>query len=1117
MFLAPQFAATGVWAAALSDYGLGTTWRLLLFLTVVALLLFVALPRRAAALWTAGLAASSLLVASPAARQLTPAGLALGIVLREPAAWIALACAGLPVAALAPRVSWTARPGAEAWYSRVVYVSGTAALLGWWYWSGSRDHILALPYLPDLERQALGLVAVVLVLGTLLQLALSFLAPSADARRALRVDLLASLAIVVVPVAATAASYRTVTPLESSAGVSWVVAALGGLVALRSLIAARLLLDIAERPATTTRRLATGVFAIVLALSLATASWRAIVLPPGGDEPQYLGATMTIWRYGNLDLPAGVFSPEMTRLVASSPYPRDVHLYDDNTRDRLVLSTPLTSSTSLYLPVAGGGGLSATLELLNNDIETAGTRVVFRDATGREVSAYDVVVPPGRQLLLRSPNSNTQLTATITAGKPISVAARLSDSRAGDELYGASRAVPKRCIPLALGASAPRSELVVQNVLSSPARAVIRELDARGATRAEQKVTVPANGSAAAPLRASGELGAACVVADGPVASVVLTRDNPGLRVQQADSAVSDPIAIPMPEAVQGHRGHAEILLYNPGASPVEVSFFNDVNDGTASSREQVPPGGTARFTGEQSGRDLTHTTGWLNLGGPMVVNVVSTVGAHTASAAPHTAANTSVLLPVLGPQSRRYTDSILELSNFGDTPTLATAKLVTTQGATVWQDKIWVCGHCVETRRVWYQNPVDGVLAVESTLPIKSTFLQREVVVAWAYHSLGLSLLVLPGYVIAGWGGVLTSLAIIAALLASALFGLMLDAGISRRTAVGVTLVASASSPLLTYAAQLYPELAGTLLLIAGLRLLLRGRVWATAAGVALLALVPIVHTRLLPLAILALAASLLPRLVRAASGPRRPSRKRAAAWLIVSIAALAVVVALAWRIEPRTRPAYLAQYFGLAAAGPHFIGLLFDWASGLLPAFPALLFAGAGLVWLARGRTSVGLAAVLLALAPLALVALRRDGWETTPPARYLIPATPFLAVAVAAVWDRVTPRALRFIGVVVVAWGLAGTFLFVWVPRGIFLSVTPLRWYGDDLFRYLFGVNPFALFPSLPANLDYALTPATATAVLGLLVVATAVPLAVNWRSATEKSRHPAPTGSDTTATT
>ena len=38
------------------------------------------------------------------------------------------------------------------------------------------------------------------------------------------------------------------------------------------------------------------------------------------------------------------------------------------------------------------------------------------------------------------------------------------------------------------------------------------------------------------------------------------------------------------------------------------------------------------------------------------------------------------------------------------------------------------------------------------------------------------------------------------------------------------------------------------------------------------------------------------------------------------------------------------------------------------------------------------------------LALVALRRDGWETTPPARYLIPATPFLAVALAAVWDRI-----------------------------------------------------------------------------------------------------------------
>lgn len=1099
-------AAPGSEPAARTDFGFGTTWRLLVYLVLVSILVFVTLPRRIALGVSAGLVPVTIAVAAPAAARLSSAGLGFANAARSVSTWVALLSVGLALVALPACERWIDRPGPRRWSARAIYVAGIGGLASWWFWSGARDNTLALRYLPDLDRQALSLVPVILTSGSVLQLALSVIVPAEASRRALRRDLLAALALVLVPIAGVTASFRQQTQLDTSAGVSLVAGALGITVALRALVAARLLIEAADVSTISSRRLAMGLFAAVLTLGLSVASWRALVLPPGGDEPQYLAATITLWRFGNLDLPAGVFSAEMNRLVASSPYQRDVHLYDDNTRDRLTMSAPLTRATSLYLPVAGGNGLSATLELLNDDIETAGTKVTFYDPSGREVSVYNVVVEPGQPMLLRSPDSAVLLSAAITAGKPISASLRLSDIRAGDELYGAGRAVPKRCIPVALGADAPNSTLMVQNVLTAPAKVVVRQVDARGTPRTEQELEVPGNGSAATLLTESAGLGAVCIVADGPVASLVLTRGNPGLRVQQADSPRSATFAIPMPEVVQGRPGETAVLLYNPGPAPVQVIYYKDVNGGTAWDGEVVPPGGTARYISAQASRDIAHTTGWVVLDGPMVVNVVSSVGAHTTGVAPRVAPATKLRLPVLGPQTRRYTDSILELSNFGPSPALASVKLVTTQGTVVWQDEVWVCSTCVETRRVWYQNPVDGVLTVESSLPVNATFLQREVVVAWAYHSLGLSLLVLPGYAVAGWGGgVLPSLAIMSALLATSLFYLMGEAGITRRTAVAVTLVATASSPLLTYTSLLYPELAATLFLLVGVRLLLREGVRPTALGLLFLAIVPLIHTRLLPLAIIALFAVILLRVAPSGSGLRNWPWRRLLAWALPSGVALALFVALAWRFEPRTRPDYLQRYFGLDAVGTHFLGLLFDQASGLLPAFPALLFAGAGLYWLIRGRSAAGTASAILALAPLALVALRRDGWELTPPARYLIPATPFLAVGLAAVWDRMGLKLLRTIGVAVVVWGLFATFLFVWLPRGIFLSVDPLRWYGVDLFRALFGFNPFALFPTMPSNPSYAPSGATVAVVVTVLVLATVVPLTVSRWGAPSARRY------------
>jgi hypothetical protein len=282
-----------------------------------------------------------------------------------------------------------------------------------------------------------------------------------------------------------------------------------------------------------------------------------------------------------------------------------------------------------------------------------------------------------------------------------------------------------------------------------------------------------------------------------------------------------------------------------------------------------------------------------------------------------------------------------------------------------------------------------------------------------YSLHALGLSLLILPAFALAGYAGASLLLAGLAVLLALELRELLREVWDDADLATGVTVLLAFTPPLLHYAGLVFTEVPAALLTVVGLR---RARRMASLQDALLVGLVlaglPWLNVRYGWIAGVLLLLALSPRL---------PDRRRLAALLVPpllsGLALLAYHQAIYGFADPRLvygrRPEFS---LGLVPQG--LPGLFLDQEFGLLAYAPIFALAVPGLFRLLRRDLRCGLA-VLALLCGVAGVAsawpMWRGGWN--PPARFLVPILPALALAVAGELR----RGLSAPAALLAAWGL------------------------------------------------------------------------------------------------
>jgi hypothetical protein len=264
-----------------------------------------------------------------------------------------------------------------------------------------------------------------------------------------------------------------------------------------------------------------------------------------------------------------------------------------------------------------------------------------------------------------------------------------------------------------------------------------------------------------------------------------------------------------------------------------------------------------------------------------------------------------------------------------------------------------------------------------------------------YSLHAVGLSLLVLPAYALGGYPAASLFMAVLTALLALETRELVRRWTGRDSLAEGLGWAVALSPPLLHYAGLVFTEVPAALAVAIGLR---RGRdalSWkpATACAVgSVLAFLPWLNVRYAPLAALLVAFALW----------HRPRPASAAGFLAPAVAsALSSALyhyALYGFFDPR-RVYGRRPELSWATLPEGLPGVLLDQEFGLLvyaPAF-ALALPGLFLLWRRDRRGAV----VVWALVGVALLTastwhMWRGGWN--PPARFLVPLVPALAVAIA-----------------------------------------------------------------------------------------------------------------------
>ena len=348
---------------------------------------------------------------------------------------------------------------------------------------------------------------------------------------------------------------------------------------------------------------------------------------------------------------------------------------------------------------------------------------------------------------------------------------------------------------------------------------------------------------------------------------------------------------------------------------------------------------------------------------------------------------------------------------------------------------------------------------------------------VLYPLHTPGLPALMLPAYASCGATGARVLIAAVAALAGTVVLRLLRDALRDDGAATAGWALFAFTPPMALYAVALYPETPAVLATAVLLRAARREPGASALAGATLAAAaLPWLHPKLLPLAGVGLALTLL----------------RSVAWRrrLAALAGFGASVGLLlwFMVEHYGRPSLGAAYgaglsedVSLSRLPWGLPALFLDRQFGLFAVSPAWLLALPGAALLARRRPGDALRGGLLAAAVVGVGASFSMWWGgSCPPARFVVPALPCLALALASAL-RTRPdagAALWGVGVAVVA-------LAADAPRALHNRAD-----GDSaLLRFL--APPLDLDAGLPSFVS---DPTLTTVLLGVSLLAA---VALAWR--------------------
>src|SRR5438477_11454446 len=281
-----------------------------------------------------------------------------------------------------------------------------------------------------------------------------------------------------------------------------------------------------------------------------------------------------------------------------------------------------------------------------------------------------------------------------------------------------------------------------------------------------------------------------------------------------------------------------------------------------------------------------------------------------------------------------------------------------------------------------------------------------------YSLRDMGLPVLAVIPYALAGRTGVLLLICLFGALLAGQLYLPLRDLAFDRRVALLAVAATVFVHPFLTYTTQIYPDLIAAVMFVTVVRLIRHGTTTAVrnlALASAFVGTLPWLTTRGWFVAIglgLVIAYSAL--------WPRRDLVRRLLAASLPFTALVLLLCYLNWRLFGWFIPG--AGYFLIRdqqeilnyAPQSGIPGLLFDRAFGLVPRAPIYLlaFVGIGALWRRRRIYGPALAALVLGWGFYFLYIADIVTWHADggPPSRYLLAGLPFLVVAVAGGFETV-----------------------------------------------------------------------------------------------------------------
>ena len=265
-----------------------------------------------------------------------------------------------------------------------------------------------------------------------------------------------------------------------------------------------------------------------------------------------------------------------------------------------------------------------------------------------------------------------------------------------------------------------------------------------------------------------------------------------------------------------------------------------------------------------------------------------------------------------------------------------------------------------------------------------------------YSVHGIGLPVLLLPGFALAGLAGVLITTALLVALSGALVYWVTLRFTGDRGSSLAASVAFGLTMPTLYLGIAAYPELpAGLIVSVIFARFLAERPLSQGLAFVCgtLCGLLPLLHVKFIPLGLILL--------VALTERYRMRGKQLLAGASLGSVLVLGYIFVSTGSWSPTA--AYGRSRVFLEEIPNGLAGLLFDQEFGLLATAPVYLLGFAGLYPLFRCNRRAGLCAGAVLMA-VALPGAAHPLWSggMSPPARFLFPALPLLAVAFGCAWS-------------------------------------------------------------------------------------------------------------------